>query len=92
MSKSYWENEVPVIVETPRNIVRYYGTAEKLNIARHMWTDSDGVERPGKSLVLDLAALLECDSITIATARSIFARVIETLDQRLSVLDGGSHV
>ena len=86
MSTKYWENETPWAFDTSKNAVQYYPVAEKLSVARPMWKDDSGKERRGKSITLDIAALLESGADTIKIARTIFADLIDYIDQRLEVL------
>ena len=53
----YWENEQPVTVDTGRNIIRFFKTAEKLQVSLPYWKDSNGQEKPGRTVTLDIGAL-----------------------------------
>ena len=82
----YWEKEQPRTFKTGRNVVDYYVDAEKLSIARPVWTDDTGKERQGKTVTLDIFALLESDRSTIDAARDIFTSIITAIDDRLEIL------
>ena len=84
MSK-YWERETPVTIITTKNIIRNYPQAKQLCISRLPWTDSNGVEKPGKGVTLNLLALYESDATTMEAARAIFAEIVDKIDLRLSV-------
>jgi hypothetical protein len=58
MSK-YWESEKPQVVDTGKNVLRYFLEAKKLQVSMPNWKDKDGVEKPGKTVTLDVTALLE---------------------------------
>ena len=82
----YWESEIPQVIKTNKNVLQYYPVAEKLGVMRPMWTDDNGKERPGKSVTMDISALLESDAETIRAARGVFADIVGYIDNRLGVL------
>jgi len=53
----YWENEQPTIVNTGRNILKYFKESGKLQICQPNWADDKGQEKQGKTVTLDIAAL-----------------------------------
>ena len=55
----YWENPPDVEIDTEKNVLRYYKQAGKLQISMPKWTDKDGTERQGKTVVLNLDSLRE---------------------------------
>ena len=55
----FWENEKPIVAVTARNIMEYFERAQRLAVSRPAWTDEDGNERRGKTVVLDIRALKE---------------------------------
>ena len=62
MSRRYWLEETPVEIRTPRNVLRWYRRADRLQVCKPDWTTADGETRPGKAVALDLAALVEADN------------------------------
>ena len=82
----YWENESPKIITTHKNILSYYSESEKLSVARPPWTDKDGKEKQGKTVALDVAALLESDTDVMKESRAVFADIVEKIDARLELL------
>ncbi len=57
MAGRYWEEETPVVVETAKNVLRWFPRAGKLQISLPNWTDKEGSEKPGKTVTLDVEAL-----------------------------------
>lgn len=55
----YWEQEQPIIVDTGRNVLRFFKEAGKLQISHPNWTDDKGQERQGKTVTLDVGAVQE---------------------------------
>ena len=56
----YWENERPQTATTTKNVLTYNPQAGKLHVSRPAWTNDEGEEKPGKTVVLDVAALHAC--------------------------------
>ena len=83
MSK-YWITESPVTITTAKNVLQYYCQAGKLHVCRPAWTDDKGIERQGKTVALDLTALLECEDLS--AARELFEDILEKIDERLELL------
>lgn len=54
----FWERKTIVAV-TARNTMEYFERAQRLAVSRPAWTDEDGNERRGKTVVLDIRALKE---------------------------------
>lgn len=79
----YWETETPVTVTTNKNVLQHYEEAGKLAVARLPWKDDDGKDRQGKTVTLDVAALLESDTEAVRQTRGIFADIVRQLDRRL---------
>jgi hypothetical protein len=59
MGKKYWEEEEPVVVDTGKNVLRLFGKAQKLQISNPYWLDKDGNQKPGKTVTLDIEAVLK---------------------------------
>jgi len=55
----YWDNEVPTEADTGKNIFRYFDEAGKLQISMPFWTNGYGEQKPGKTVAVDIAALVE---------------------------------
>lgn len=53
----WWEDETPVTAASKKNVLRLYANAEKLQVSRPDWENDHGEMKPGKTVVLDLAAL-----------------------------------
>ena len=75
----YWETETPVEVDTGKNVLRYFPQADKLQIAMPYWTNADGETKQGKTVALNISALLESDGETKMQAYTIFAGIAERL-------------
>ena len=58
MANNYWEHETPVVVDTGKNVLRYFDQAGKLQVSMPYWTNDAGEQRPGKTVTMDVAALL----------------------------------
>lgn len=54
----YWNNEIPVEFDTGKNVLRYFKQAGKLQICMPYWTDNHGEQKPGKTVTLDVFALI----------------------------------
>jgi hypothetical protein len=57
MSKRYWEEETPIVVDTGENILRFFENARQLQVCNPDWL-KDGVMRQGKTVALDIDAVL----------------------------------
>ena len=79
----YWETEKPVKATTHKNVLEYYPKAGQLSVARAPWKDTDGTEKMGKTVVFNIAALLECDTETMMDARDIFKAIYDAIDAEL---------
>lgn len=77
----YWETEAPIVINTEKNIMRLYPMAGKLQVAMPNWIDEGGVERPGKTVTLDIEAL------ALSPDRDIAMRVLMLIYQ---VLEGSA--
>jgi prophage antirepressor-like protein len=55
--EKYWEHEMPVEVNTGKNILRYFEEFGKLQIAFSGWESKNGQKYHGKKIGLDLVAL-----------------------------------
>jgi hypothetical protein len=58
MSTKYWEEEEPIVVDTGKNVLRLFEGAQKLQISMPYWEDKDGGRKPGKTVTLDIEAVL----------------------------------
>jgi hypothetical protein len=77
MAKSkYWEQETPQVVDTGRNVLRYFEKAGRVQISMPYWTDDNGEQKPGKTVALDLEAV----QLTPAAARLI-RRIADNLTE-----------
>lgn len=52
-----WDIEKPVAVNTGKNIVEYFREGRKMSVCKPNWTDKDGNEKRGKTVILDLDAV-----------------------------------
>jgi hypothetical protein len=59
MSKKYWEEEEPIVVDTGKNVLRLFEGAQKLQVSRPYWTDKNGVKQNGQTVPLDIEAVLK---------------------------------
>lgn len=57
MAKNYWEYENPLVIETTKNVLRYFPQAGKLQVSLPSWTNDKGEEQPGKTVTLDVESL-----------------------------------
>ena len=86
MQKKYWETEDPIIVTANKNVLRFYPVAEKLSVARPNWVDDKGIERPGKTVTLDISALLESGAGALYGASELFEEIMQRIDRRLDLI------
>jgi len=82
----YWENERPLTVKTNKNILQFYPEAGQLSVARSPWEDSNGVERQGKTVTLNLSALCESGMEALSGARDVFAAIVQMIDERIGLI------
>lgn len=52
-----WETEKPKVADTGKNILEFFPEARKLSVSKPNWTDKEGNEKRGKTVLLDLAAV-----------------------------------
>ena len=71
---NFWETEKPRVVDTGRNVLEYFPGAKRLSIAKPNWTNANGEEKRGKTVMLDLDALKACPE-----AASIFREIASNL-------------
>lgn len=81
MSK-YWDTEASATIITGKNILQYYREAGKMSVSRSPWVDKDGNERQGKTVALDIDALLESGTDDVCAAREVFSEIARLLDER----------
>lgn len=55
----YWETETPIEADTGKNVFKYFEQAGKLQISMPYWTNDAGEKKQGKTITVDVAALLE---------------------------------
>ena len=81
----FWESETPTTITTSKNVVQYYREAEKLSVARPPWTDGEGATKQGKTVMLDIGAVLESNADAMTVARDVFAGIVQRIDERLAL-------
>lgn len=54
---AYWEVEAPEIVETDRNVFKYYAKGQRLQVCLPAYTARNGKEYPGKTVTICLDEL-----------------------------------
>jgi hypothetical protein len=59
MTRKYWEEEEPIVVDTGENVLRLFENARKLQISRPDWTNKNGSRTLGKTVTLDVEAVLK---------------------------------
>jgi hypothetical protein len=59
MTSRYWEHEQPLIVDTGKNVLRFFEKAGRLQVSMPNWMDKDGESKPGKTVTLNVDALRE---------------------------------
>ena len=74
MSK-YWETETPAVVDTGKNILRYFEQAGKVQISMPNWKNADGENKPGKTVTVDIAALVNDDVEIRRQAADLFFHI-----------------
>jgi superfamily I DNA and/or RNA helicase len=57
LGNRYWENEKPVVVNTGKNILRFYKNAGKLQISKQDWNIGGVRIAMGEIVTLDITAL-----------------------------------
>ena len=72
MSKKYWEEEEPIVVDTGENVLRLFENAQRLQISYPEWTSKDGVKVNGKTVTLNIEAgrRLICLGRSLGSART----------------------
>lgn len=71
---NFWETEKPRVVNTGRNVLEYFPTAQRLSIAKPNWINAAGEEKRGKTVMLDLQAVKDCPE-----AANIFREIVGNL-------------
>jgi hypothetical protein len=56
-SGKYWEDEQPLVADSGKNVLRLFEKAGKLQVSMPYWTDKDGVQKPGKTITIDIQAV-----------------------------------
>ena len=59
MTNNYWEKEQPVIVDTGKNVLRFFEKAGRLQISMPNWMTKEGEVKPGKTVTINVDALRE---------------------------------
>ena len=67
----YWKNSLDVEADTGKNILRYYAEAQRLQVCMPYWTDDSGNQKQGKTVAINIAALLETQE-AVQLIKSIF--------------------
>jgi len=65
------------MVRTEKNTLRFYPHARKLQVSLPDWLDAQGVQRPGKTVVIDV------ESLTLSPDRDVAARILAMLLEEL---------
>ena len=74
--ENFWETEKPMTADTGKNVIEYFPDAGKLSISKPNWTDKEGNEKRGKTVLLDLAAVASTPA-----AISILKQVVKSLEK-----------
>lgn len=69
-----WETEKPKVADTGKNILEFFPEARKLSVSKPNWTDKEGNEKRGKTVLLDLAAVAAAPA-----AVALLEEVVKTL-------------
>ena len=80
------KKEKPTEITTSFNVIKYYPIAEKLSISRPMYLDEQGQKKPGKTVTLDIAALLESDQDVMEAACEVFSDIVDCINNRLGMI------
>ena len=81
MSNKYWLNETPLVCESPKNSLRWFPQAGRLQISAAPWEDrATGEQRPGKMVSLNVTALAGN-----AEAVRILTEVLEAIKDDMEV-------
>ena len=60
--ENFWETEKPMTADTGRNIIEFFPDAGKLSISKPNWTDKEGNEKRGKTVLLDILPAIHGDA------------------------------
>ncbi len=75
INTNFWASETPsASADTGRNRLEFFSGADKLSVGKEAWTDKNGVEKRGKTVVLDLNAVRGCPA-----AVELLRKVVKTL-------------
>jgi len=55
--KKYWESKPDITVDTGKNILNYWREEGKLQVCMPYWTDSDGNQKQGKTVTINIDAV-----------------------------------
>jgi len=83
MNKKYWETETPTMIDTGKNILRYFSEAGKLQVSMPYWTDGAGEKKSGKTVTVDVAAVVNADDETKTQARQMFQDIISLFESEV---------
>jgi len=81
--EKFWENETPITFKTSKNTVSLFREANKLTISRPDWLATDGTQRQGKTVSMDLVALVESDTDTRREAHKILTFILLQIEKGL---------
>ena len=70
----YWTHEKPIEIDTGANILRLFEKAGKMQICNPYWEDKDENKQHGKTVTLDITALLETPE-----AGAVFERLLKNV-------------
>ena len=84
----YWKDETPIIINTGKNVLKYFKEAEKLQVCMPYWLNGEGEEKQGKTVALNIAALYGSNVKTLKNARDIFADIVNSLEEQIRCDNG----
>ena len=82
----YWKNEKAKRVQTEANVLQYYKDSERLAVSLPSWTDDKGQLKFGKTVTINIEALLESDSLVMIDAKAIFQDIANKLADRIELV------
>jgi hypothetical protein len=88
--KKYWQKEQPIMIKTSRNTLRWFKNAEKLHVALPEYQDGQGELKPGKTVVLDIRALLEADKTDKGKTKELLSEILSEIGCEDILLSGNS--
>ena len=67
--------------QTENNILQCYPEIAKLTVATPPWVDADNIVRYGKTVTINVDAILKCSPEDRAAARAIFETILKQIDE-----------